>query len=189
MRLGRIGPARSQPFKVPRANGAAFLPKTGASAASFWSILHVGWPCVQNGPFQGDLRACFGPFSTIDSRTCRKDNLKGGDSDVGVPRFVSGVCAGQLHGAGTRVLAQCPRPCRPQCVMRWPDSRKMMNEIVRKSLTSLVNELIKNHQRTWQIPRSKAPSSFAAGSRAVPRRRFRQGAPRSSGACSYGSLA
>lgn len=186
---------------MPRANGVAFLPKTGASAASFWSILHVGWPCVQNGPFQGDLRACFGPFSTIDSRTCRKDHLKGGDSDVGVPQFVSGVCAGQLHGAGTRVLAQCPRPCRPHCVMRWPGSRKMMNGIIGKSLKRLVNELIKNHQRTWQIPRSKAkpafesramskaPSSFAAGSRAVLRRRFRQGAPRSSGACSYGSLA
>ena len=46
--------------------GSAILPL-------FWSIQHVGWPCVQNGPFRLDLRACFGPFSTIVSRTCRKD--------------------------------------------------------------------------------------------------------------------
>ena len=67
----RAGHARGHPSRRPH----CLLEEQGVSPASFWSIQHVGWPIVLNGPFSTDFQARYGPFCTMNPRTCKKDHL------------------------------------------------------------------------------------------------------------------
>ena len=79
--------------------GATFnlvLVDEGALSASFWSIQQVGWQIVLNGPFSIDFQARYGPFSTIDSRTCKTGHLEGGHDPFRPVRMNSPRAPGPL---------------------------------------------------------------------------------------------